>query len=87
MSTNGSKAWRKYTLTVLMLIGFFLAAGFGLYQIAAGGKNEEHLADIVMLALKLAFYSGALGVLGSVVLKYLPVIGNFIERKKEGGGE
>lgn len=52
MTTNGNGAKRKLNitkgLTIVGLIMLFIVLAFCVYQMAIGGKNEEHLASIAL---------------------------------------
>jgi len=57
MATNGAK--RKLTitkgLTILLLIMLFIVLAYSVWQMATGGKNEEHLSKVALACVGYMF--------------------------------
>ena len=88
---NG-KDWRKFALLyIIAVVALGISVGC-VVQIATGSEDEggksaidsEYLRDIALKALEVALWSGAIGVIGTAALPYLPGIGCLFT-KKDGG--
>lgn len=73
MATNGKRASRKFLVALIVILLAFVVVGYGMKEIAEGGKeaaDAEHIASVVEKALEIVMYMGLGYVAGNVLEKF-----------------